>query len=100
MKMKEELDFNPLSDSELQSALKKLPGWSSKDSKISKTYDCKNFMGAISFVNRIAEIAENLNHHPDIEIHWKHVTISNWTHTKNAVTSADVVLAKEIEAVE
>ena len=49
------------------------------------------------FVNRMAEAAEEANHHPDIEIHYWEITLRYWTHTANGVTALDVEGAKEAE---
>lgn len=54
----------------------------------------KDFREAIAFVNRLAELAEGENHHPDIAISWNAVTVRWWTHTKRAITERDVELAR------
>jgi 4a-hydroxytetrahydrobiopterin dehydratase len=57
-----------------------------------------DFAGALAFVNLVGEIAERANHHPDIEIRWNTVTLRLSTHSAGGITSADLELAKQIDA--
>ena len=57
-----------------------------------------DFVLAIAFVNRVAELAERENHHPDIEIHYKRVILRWWTHTAGGVTDRDRELAEQSAA--
>lgn len=86
-----------LSDVEIQRALGKLPGWSRKGDTISKTYQFKTFPEGISFVRRVADAAERVDHHPDIDIRYTKVTLVLSTHTANGVTQMDLDLAGTIE---
>ncbi len=56
-----------------------------------------DFMGAITFANKIAEIAEQEAHHPDLTIAWGKCTIEIWTHKINGLTESDFILAAKIE---
>jgi 4a-hydroxytetrahydrobiopterin dehydratase len=56
-----------------------------------------DFAAALDFVNRVGEIAEQANHHPDIEIKWNTVTLRLSTHSAGGITSADLKLAKQID---
>jgi 4a-hydroxytetrahydrobiopterin dehydratase len=56
-------------------------------------------MEAIDFINRVAERAEEANHHPDLVSHYNRVRVSLHTWSENAVTTKDIALAREIEAV-
>lgn len=58
-----------------------------------------SFPEAIQVVNRVAEIAENDNHHPDIDIRWARLTFRLATHSEGGLTQADVALAGEINGV-
>jgi 4a-hydroxytetrahydrobiopterin dehydratase len=93
------LEDEVLDDEEIAEALDDLDGWKREDNAIEKTFTHNSFLEAIAFVNRVAVAAEKLDHHPDFVIHYKQVTLRCWTHKKNAITKADVTLAKEIEAV-
>jgi 4a-hydroxytetrahydrobiopterin dehydratase len=68
-------------------------GWEVVDGALQRTFELKNFPAAIDFVNRIAEVAEAENHHPDISIHYRQVTLRWWTHSQNAITERDRALA-------
>lgn len=93
------LEFSILNDEQIQDALIELPEWERDGVRIRKTYIYPSFRDAVDFVNRVAGVAEKFNHHPDIEISFKKVTIKLWTHKCHAITRADVVVAGEIEKV-
>lgn len=80
--------------------LKDVPGWSlSEDStKIVKKWKLKNFKEAIAFVNRVAEIANAEDHHPDIIINYNRVTLTLWTHAIGGLSENDFIVAAKIEA--
>ena len=87
-----------LNDEEINERLAELRGWSKGENWIEKKYQFKNFLRAMFFVNAVAYIAESVNHHPDIIIHYNEVTLRNWTHVANAVTERDFRLAEKIDA--
>lgn len=87
-----------LNEEEIDERLAELRGWSKGDNCIEKKYKFKNFMRAMSFVNAVAYVAESVNHHPDIIIHYDEVTLRNWTHVADAVTERDFALAGKIDA--
>jgi 4a-hydroxytetrahydrobiopterin dehydratase len=68
-------------------------GWEEVDGALEQTFRFKDFAAAIDFVNRVAEAAEEANHHPDIEIHYNHVKLRLWTHSQQAITERDRELA-------
>jgi 4a-hydroxytetrahydrobiopterin dehydratase len=74
-----------------------LPGWEYRDGAICKLYRFKEFMDAIEFVNRVAEIAEAADHHPDILINYTRVSFNCTTHSEGGVTEKDFRLAENIE---
>ncbi|MCG8923965.1 4a-hydroxytetrahydrobiopterin dehydratase [Lentzea sp. CC55] len=88
-----------LSDDQLDDLLPKLPGWCPQDAALVKTVELPSFSQAIMVVNRVAEIAENDNHHPDIDIRYKALTFRLSTHYKGGITALDVSLAEEIDGV-
>ena len=65
-------------------------------SKIIKEYSFQNFKIAMNFVNKVAELAEQLNHHPDIHISYNKVRIESWTHDTGRVTEKDRELMEAI----
>ncbi len=71
-------------------------GWSERDGAIERTVELPAFADAIAFVDRVAELAEEADHHPDIAIHYRTVTLRLWTHTAQAITERDVRLAERI----
>ncbi|MHB8384212.1 MAG: 4a-hydroxytetrahydrobiopterin dehydratase [Candidatus Binataceae bacterium] len=83
---------------QIESKLAALPGWERHDNAIRKQYEFKEFMDGIQFVEKIAEIAEARDHHPDILINYRRVTFTCSTHDQGGVTDKDTRLAGEIEA--
>ena len=88
-----------LSDEDKGKALGRLKGWRLTDGAFERTVELGNFPQAIQVVNRVAEIAENNNHHPDIDIRWRTLTFRCTTHSENGITAGDVTLAEEIDGV-
>lgn len=86
-----------LSDLEIQRALGGLPGWSRRGETIHKTYTFDKFANGIAFVGRVAKVADEMDHHPDIDIRYTKVTMTLSTHDAGGVTAADLNLAERIE---
>lgn len=90
----------PLTAAEVDLAIKDLPGWELVDGRLVRTHTYDSFDLAISAVNAIAAIAEEHNHHPDIDIRWRTVTLRLSTHDADgAITDLDVRVARAITAV-
>jgi 4a-hydroxytetrahydrobiopterin dehydratase len=89
-----------LSDSEIEAALKSLPGWSREGGAIVKTYKFGKFAEGTAFVQRIAEAADAMDHHPDIDIRYTKIRVALSTHDAGGVTPLDVKLAGQIDRVE
>lgn len=87
----------PLSDIEIHRALAALPGWSRKGEALVKAYHFANFPAGIAFLARVAEVAEQLQHHPDVDIRYTKVQFALSTHDAGGITSKDFVLARAIE---
>jgi 4a-hydroxytetrahydrobiopterin dehydratase len=87
-----------LSAEQIADQLKSLPGWEYKGNAIVKLFRFKEFMDGIEFINRVAEIAEAADHHPDITINYTRITFSCSTHSDGGVTEKDFKLAGNIEA--
>jgi 4a-hydroxytetrahydrobiopterin dehydratase len=72
--------------------------WNEVDDALERTFEFDDFRGALAFVNRIGELAESENHHPDIAIHYSKVTLRWWTHTAGGITDRDRELAEKSSA--
>jgi len=88
-----------LSNAEIVEKLKSMPEWSLADNAIHKKFTFKSFMPSIAFVNRIAEAAEQANHHPDITINYNQVSISLSTHSEGGITQKDFRLAEALDKI-
>jgi 4a-hydroxytetrahydrobiopterin dehydratase len=86
-----------LQTAEIERRLSTLPGWEYKDNTIRKLYRFKEFMDGIRFLNRVAEMAEAADHHPDVQINYTRITFSCSTHSEGGVTEKDLRLAAQIE---
>jgi 4a-hydroxytetrahydrobiopterin dehydratase len=88
-----------LSDEQIEQRLEALNGWRRDDARaIAREWELADFAGALAFVNRVGELAEAANHHPDILIHgWNKVTLVLSTHSQGGLTDADFSLASEID---
>src|SRR5205085_2908650 len=87
----------PLSNDQLNSALGELNGWSREGQSITKTFTFPKFADGIAFVQRIAVVADAMDHHPDIDIRYTKIRIGLSTHDAGGVTKSDVELAGKIE---
>ena len=72
-------------------------GWNEVRGALQRGFRFKDFKEAVAFVNRLADVAEEANHHPDIAISWNAVTVRWWTHTKRAITERDLELARRTD---
>ena len=73
--------------------------WRQEGDALVRDFEFKDFAGAMSFVNQVAEIAEQRNHHPDILVHgWNKVRLTLSTHSEGGVTDNDHALAEQIDA--
>jgi 4a-hydroxytetrahydrobiopterin dehydratase len=74
--------------------------WSREGDVIVREWELGDFAGAIAFVNRVADLAERANHHPDVLIHgYNHVRLTLSTHSQGGLTDADFELAGEIDRI-
>lgn len=86
-----------LSTDDIARALGELQGWSGDATAISRTVKAHSFAAGIRLVDAVAEIAEGMDHHPDIDIRWTSITFVCATHSKGGVTDLDVTLARRID---
>lgn len=71
--------------------------WPVVDGALERTFTFADFVGSMAFVNRVAELAEEADHHPDIAISWNRVTLRLATHSAGAITEKDHALADRID---
>ena len=73
--------------------------WSQRPDALERDFEFDDFAGAMAFVNRVAEVAEEVNHHPDILVHgWNQVRLTLSTHSEGGLTQNDLDMAKRIDA--
>jgi 4a-hydroxytetrahydrobiopterin dehydratase len=87
-----------LDEDAVRSRLAELPHWDGDTTQIRRTVKAPSFLAGIRLVDAVAEVAEELNHHPDIDIRWTAVTFTISTHAAGGVTDRDFTLARRIDA--
>jgi 4a-hydroxytetrahydrobiopterin dehydratase len=85
-----------ISESEARARLAEVPGWDMGDKSLVRKLALPSFSDAVAFVVKVAFVAEAADHHPDILINYRRVTLTSWTHTEGGITEKDFALAKEI----
>ena len=90
--------MTPLSPDDVDARLATVDGWARADDAIQRRFEFVDFAESIEFVNRIAAVAEERNHHPDLAVSWNVVTVSLATHSEGGVTDSDFELAASIDA--
>lgn len=88
-----------LDDQTIRTRLDGIEGWTRDGDTIRKTYTLDSFPEAIAFVNRIADVAQKADHHPDIDIRFDRVACALSTHSEGGLTDRDFDLARTIDAV-
>ncbi|MPZ25995.1 MAG: 4a-hydroxytetrahydrobiopterin dehydratase [Micromonosporaceae bacterium] len=88
-----------LEPDEVRSALGTRPGWTGDPAAISRTVAFPSFPEAVAVVDRVAVVAEELDHHPDIDIRWRNLTFHCATHSAGGVTARDLDLAARIDEI-
>ena len=88
-----------LSEAEVKKWLSETQGWKLSESEITKKFTFKSFIDSINFVNGVAKLAEEANHHPDIVIKYNTVRINLSTHSESGVTEKDLTLATKIDTI-
>jgi 4a-hydroxytetrahydrobiopterin dehydratase len=71
--------------------------WREVEGALERDFQFVDFAEALAFVNRVGELAEGADHHPDVEIHWNRVKLRWWTHTADAITDRDRELARKTD---
>jgi 4a-hydroxytetrahydrobiopterin dehydratase len=88
-----------LEASAIEAALAELDGWTGDPKGITRTAQLPSFPAAIAVVGRVAEAAEEMDHHPDIDIRWRTLTFRCATHSAGGVTGKDISLARRIDVI-
>ncbi len=87
-----------LGDEEIEAKLAGMDGWERRGDAIAKAFDRGDFVGSVGFVDSLVSPAEEMGHHPDLEISWSTVTVTISTHSEGGLTAADFELARKIDA--
>ena len=89
-----------LSAAEIQARLREISGWQHQGNEVQREWTFEDFPAALAFINRVGELAEAVDHHPDIYNSWNRVRLTLTTHDAGGLTDRDFDLAKRIDALE
>jgi len=87
-----------LSPDAAQSRLSKLPGWQIESGELVHSFEFKDFVAALAFVNKVGELAEQAGHHPDIDVRYNRVRLALVTHSAGGLTEKDFDLAAQAQS--
>jgi 4a-hydroxytetrahydrobiopterin dehydratase len=87
-----------LSDTEISTLLGYLIGWTREGDKLSREYIFATYLSGVRWFDRVAEISEREDHHPDVMVSWGRVTVTYWTHTVGGLSLNDFILAVKLDA--
>lgn len=82
---------------EIQEKLKGLPEWKYEGNALIRVQTFPNYLDALEFVYKTGKTAESFDHHPDIFMNYKRVTVRYWTHKANGITHLDFMMAEKVE---
>ncbi|KRV49328.1 pterin-4-alpha-carbinolamine dehydratase [Wenjunlia vitaminophila] len=88
-----------LTEDQLTSHLARLPQWRRDGDTLRRTVQARDFPAAIAVVDEVARVAEEMDHHPDIDIRWRTLHFAVSTHSVGGLTELDIQLAQRIDAV-
>lgn len=86
-----------LTNDQVDAALPDLNGWERADGALRRSIEFPTFLEGVDAVGRVAELAEQKDHHPDIDIRWRTVTFALVTHSAGGITEQDLEMAKAID---
>jgi 4a-hydroxytetrahydrobiopterin dehydratase len=86
-----------VTEGRVAAVLTALPGWRRQGDVIARTFEFGDFPAAMRFVNAVADLAEQVQHHPDIDVRWNKVTLALTTHDAGGLTEKDFALAREFD---
>jgi 4a-hydroxytetrahydrobiopterin dehydratase len=87
--------MKPLTPKQVEERLGSLPGWHMQDGELTRTFKFQDFVAALAFVNRVAVLAEQAGHHPDMDIRYNQVRLGLVTHDAGGITASDFDLAAQ-----
>lgn len=90
--------MSALSAAEIASHLTKVPDWKIENGELVRTFQFKDFLGSMQFVNKVADLAEAAAHHPDIDIRYNKVRLGLVTHDAGGLTAKDFQLAAKADS--
>lgn len=93
-----DVEVNAEADAETPSVVAEFPRWSVQEQGLTAEFKFPSYLAGIDFVRQVAEIAEGMNHHPDIWVGWRKVRLAVMTHSKQAITSLDEEFVRKVEA--
>ncbi len=88
-----------LTIAQIQEQLRIINDWELANNHLQKIFTFKDFSEALAFTNKVGEIAEKQNHHPDIHLAWGKVVVETWTHSADGITEKDFMLASAIDTI-
>ena len=91
-----------LTDAEIADLMPQVPDWSVIDedgmNRLNREFSFEDFAQALDFTNRIAQLAEDADHHPRLVTEWGKVTVTWWSHSEGGMVGADIEMAKKVDA--
>jgi 4a-hydroxytetrahydrobiopterin dehydratase len=82
---------------QIEPRLTELPGWTVTDGELTKTFEFPTYLDGVTFAHEVAQVAEGLDHHPDLLISYRKVTVSVNTHDAGGLTAYDFELARRVQ---
>lgn len=95
--MTKPIERHVLPEADLTAAVSSLDGWEVTDGMLRRSVTASSFASAIELVRKVAIVAEEMDHHPDIDIRWRTVTFALTTHDSGGITALDIDQAHQID---
>ena len=93
------MERKKMTPAEVESALTSHAGWSVAGDSLFRRFEFANFADSLAFVNKVGEIAEAADHHPDITFGWGYVEMRIMTHDRGGITDVDFALVEKIDRI-
>lgn len=91
------MERKKLSEDEIETGIKELEGWKAENNRLIRRFKFDDFASSLAFVNKVGDLAEAADHHPDIKFGWGYAELEITTHDRGGVTDVDLDLAKKID---